>query len=70
MGARVFPEAPRNLFVPPNKRWWFEEGSQFRAGLDVALKARRSTGQFAHFCGAGPTPFMTETMQRESYPAS
>src|SRR5262249_42885287 len=24
---------------PPNKRWWFEEGSQFRAALDAALKS-------------------------------
>jgi pimeloyl-ACP methyl ester carboxylesterase len=41
-GTRVPGFVPKRREVslyPPNKRWWFEEGSQFRTGLDAALKS-------------------------------
>src|SRR5262245_20235181 len=34
-----FPKRREVSLYPPNKRWWFEEGSQFRTGLDAALKS-------------------------------
>src|SRR5262249_21494364 len=37
-GRGFFPKR-RDSLPPPNKRWWFEEGSQFRARLDEALKS-------------------------------
>jgi hypothetical protein len=37
-GRGFFPKRREASLYPPNKRWWFEEGSQFRAGLDAAIK--------------------------------
>ena len=34
-----FPKRREVSLYPPNKRWWFEEGSQFRATLEAALKS-------------------------------
>jgi hypothetical protein len=38
-GRGVFPKRREVFSYPRNKRWWFEEGSQFRTGLDEALKS-------------------------------
>ena len=38
-GRGFFPKRREVSLYPQNKRWWFEEGSRFRAGLDVALKS-------------------------------
>jgi hypothetical protein len=38
-GRGFFPKRREVSLLPPNKRWWFEEGSQFHAGLDTALKS-------------------------------
>lgn len=38
-GFGFFPKRREVSLYPPNKRWWFEEGSQFRTGLDEALKS-------------------------------
>ena len=37
-GRGYFPKRREASLVPSSKRWWFEEGSQFRARLDAALK--------------------------------
>src|SRR5262249_46762260 len=34
-----FPKRRQVSLLSPNKRWWFEEGSQFRTALDAALKS-------------------------------
>jgi len=38
-GRGFCPKRREVSLYPPNKRWWFEEGSQFRTGLDEALKS-------------------------------
>src|SRR5215813_1201657 len=38
-GRGFFPKRREVSLYPPNKRYWFEEGSQFCAGLDAALKS-------------------------------
>ena len=38
-GRGFFPKGREVSLLPPNKRWWFEEGSQFHAGLDTALES-------------------------------
>jgi hypothetical protein len=37
-GRGFFPKCREVSLYPPNKRWWFEEDSPFRARLDGALK--------------------------------
>jgi hypothetical protein len=37
-GRGFFPKCREVSLYPPNKRWWFEEGSPFRTRLDAALK--------------------------------
>jgi hypothetical protein len=37
-GRGPFPKRREASLYPPNKRWWFEEGSQFQTRLDKALK--------------------------------
>jgi hypothetical protein len=48
-----FPKRREISLYPPNKRWWFEEGSQFRAGLDVALKRASLDWQIRAFLWSG-----------------
>src|SRR4029077_18802808 len=48
-----FPKRREVSLYPPNKRWWFEEGSQFRAGLDVALKRASLDWQIRAFLWSG-----------------
>jgi hypothetical protein len=38
-GRGAFPKRREVFLYPRNTRWWFEEGSQFRTGLDEALKS-------------------------------
>src|SRR5215510_13269461 len=38
-GRGFFPKRRQVSLLSPNKRWWFEEGSQFRTALDAALKS-------------------------------
>ena len=38
-GRGFFPKRRQISLLPPNKRWWFEEGSLFHAGLVEALKS-------------------------------
>ena len=38
-GRGFFPKSREASLYPPNKKWWFEEGSHFRARLDAALES-------------------------------
>jgi hypothetical protein len=69
--ARGFVPKRREVSLyPPNKRWWFEEGSQFRTGLDAALKSASLDWTICPFSEAVPTPFMPATAQRGNCPTS
>jgi pimeloyl-ACP methyl ester carboxylesterase len=48
-----FPKRREISLYTPNKRWWFEEGSQFRAGLDAALKNASLDWQIRAFLWSG-----------------
>jgi hypothetical protein len=61
-----FPKRREISLYPPNKRWWFEEGSQFRAGLDAALKNASLDWQIRAFLWSGANSVQPAMMQRES----
>jgi Alpha/beta hydrolase family len=52
-GRGFFPKRRDASLYPPNKRWWFEEGSQFRMRLDEALKAASLDWQIRAFLWSG-----------------
>ena len=52
-GRGFFPKSQEASLCPPNKRWWFEEGSQFRTRLDKALKGASLDCRIRKFLWSG-----------------
>src|SRR5262249_39298515 len=52
-GRGFFPKRREVSLVPPNKRWWFEEGSQFHAKLDAVLKSASLDSPIRAFLWSG-----------------
>jgi len=52
-GRGFLPKRREVSLLPPNKRRWFEEGSQFRARLDAALKSASLNWSIQAFLWSG-----------------
>jgi hypothetical protein len=52
-GRGFFPKHREVSLFPPHKRWWFEEGSQFYAGLDAALNSAALSWPIRAFLWSG-----------------